>query len=260
MHQNPSFAEVQARINGGRFKEARELLGGRRHELQRLDSALLTSITAELDVASGDLESARRAAERQLRDTQSTPIHVVAHRILGEVFANELQFEHSLSHYRSARALIREGVPEGLAASTQLSFWGWFSGVLPLESAQAELADVRKAVARSAQPNHIAELRLCVLRVEARRGTTQEAQRHWRLAEKLLEAHPNPKLQAQLELDGCMLALFGGDLRSALDHATRALEHGQDCRLFSRFDCGPYRPSPRTSCDWGFAGGSATRF
>ena len=127
----------------------------------------------------GTCQGRRHSAEKLLRETDSAPIRATAYRILAEACANRLEFEDSLAHYAAARALCRAGVPNTLSANVELSFWGWFAGVLPLESSEAEFASVRKAVARSAHPHHVAELRLCAARVEARKGFLMEARRHW---------------------------------------------------------------------------------
>ena len=232
MPQNQPFAQIENRLDMGRFREARELLTGHRQELVSVDPLTVASLTTELDLASGDLEAARKNAQRQLREADSKHHLVTAHRVLGEVHANRLEFEESLGHYRAARSLCRDGVSHSLSAVTELSFWRWFSGVLPVEVAQAEFTDVLKAVARSAHPHHVAELRLCAVRVEVRKGSIVEARRHWELARTLLQREGNLKLQSQLELDGCMLALLSGDVRTALEHTDRALEFGQQAGYF----------------------------
>jgi DNA-binding NtrC family response regulator/tetratricopeptide (TPR) repeat protein len=123
-------------------------------------------------------------------------------------------------------------VPNSLSANVELSFWGWFSGVLPLETCKAEFVAVRKAVARSSHPHHVAELRLCAARVEARKGYLIEANRHWQLAQRLIATDPNLKLESQLQLDGCMIALLGGDMRAALEFAKRAGDVAQEAGYF----------------------------
>src|SRR5258708_6337708 len=228
MDQDPAFNDVISAFASGRFKTARERLIAQKHELQRTNGVLFSALLTDLDLQSGDLSTAQRSAEKLLRQTQSTPMRATAYRILAETSAHRLEFEDSLTHYEAARSLCRAGVSSALCASVELSFWGWFSGVLPLEAAEAEFAFVRKAVARSSHPHHLAELRLCAVRVEARKGSLVEARRHWELAQRLINSHPNLKLESQLELDGCMIALLGGDVRSALDFATRAAATGEE--------------------------------
>ena len=232
MGQDPRFSDITAAFASGRFKTARERLNSQRHELQRADGLLFAALLSDVDLQSGDLEEAQRSAQRLLRETDSVNIRATAYRILAEASANQLQFEDSLKHYGAARSLCRTGVSSGLRASVELSFWGWFAGVLPLETSQAEFASVRKAVAASSHPHHVAELRLCAGRVEARKGSLMEARRHWELAQRLIKDKSNLKLEAQLRLDGCMLALLSGDMRTALDFAKRAAAVGEESGYF----------------------------
>ena len=232
MDQDPRFSDVVGAWASGRFNTARERLNTQRHELQRADGLLFAALLSDLDLQSGDLEAAQKSAQKLLRETESVPIRATAYRILAEASANQLKLEDSLTHYGAARTLCRQGVSSSLRASVELSFWGRFSGVLPLEASQAEFVSVRKAVAGSSHPHHVAELRLCAARVEAYKGCLVEARRHWELAQRLIRSHANLRIEAQLQLDGCMLALLSGDVRTALDFAKRAAEVGEESGYF----------------------------
>jgi DNA-binding NtrC family response regulator len=232
MEHHHQFADVLATLSTGRFIDARRQLLARRNELQRVDRPLFASLLSDLDLHAGDFLSARASAERLLRETDEPAIAATAHRILAEVHANQLQFEDSLTHYGAARSFCKRGVPNHLSAAIELSFWSWFSGVLPLESAESEFGIVRKAVVRSAHPHHFAELRLCAARLEARKGCLIEAQRHCELAHRLLTTLPNLKLESQLQLDNCTISLLAGDLRSALDSAVRAATAAEEAGYF----------------------------
>src|SRR5436190_1059224 len=232
MHQDSRFADVIAACAAGRFSAARDLLLERRQELQRADGLLFSSLLMDLELTSGNLNGAETAARKLLRDTASASFQARAHRVIAEATAHALDFESSFSHYSTARALCRTGVSRKLRATIELSFWGRFSGVLPMESFEAEFSTVRKAVAQSAHPHQIAELRLCAARVEARKGSLLEAHRHWELAQRLVERNPNLKLQAQLHLDGCMISLLRGHLRSALDLARTAASLSEESGYF----------------------------
>src|SRR5262245_61615420 len=219
MQQHSPFADVLSVIEEGRFKQAKRLLLEKKHELLRFDGLLFATLNCEIDLISGDLSAARQTAERLLSETSVADIQAAAHKVLGEIHANQLRFEDSLAHFRAARKLCANEGSSTLSASVELSFWRWFFGVAPKESADADFARVRKAVARSGHPHHFVELRLCTARIEARKGALVEAQRHWEVARKSLLTSPNLKLESQLFLDGCMIALLDGDLRTALDYA-----------------------------------------
>src|SRR5262249_33409631 len=143
-------------------------------------------------------------------------------KVLGEVCAHQLDFETSLAHFSAARALAGNSVPRETRAAIELSYWGWFSGVMPLESAAAYFGLVRRAVFAGGRPTQFAHLRLCAARVEARNGNRCEAQRDLRSAAGLLRESPHAKLESQLWLDECAFNLLKGDTRSALDAVDKA--------------------------------------
>jgi DNA-binding NtrC family response regulator/tetratricopeptide (TPR) repeat protein len=209
-------------MSAGRFREAHQALVSRRSELQRENSVGYGVIAAELSLETGELNVARRSAEKFLNETTVPEARAISYRILAEVNASQLNLEESLTDYRAAREACRSGVPASTNAIVELSFLGWFGGVLPLETAEAEFAAVRRAVARSGSPQRFAELRLCVGRLEARKGAFLEAVRHMRSAEDLLRREPSLKILAQLRLDGCMSSLFQGDYRAALEKLNEA--------------------------------------
>src|SRR5262249_37404627 len=67
-----------------------------------------------------------------------------------------------------------------------------------------------------------ADLRLCVARLEGRKGALVEAARHLEGAREILSRDPNLKIESQLHLDACMIALLRGDHRAALDELDSA--------------------------------------
>jgi len=222
LYEDAAFVPIVSLFQGGRFQEALNAIAARRSELQRVNSLACSTILAELALETGDIVTAHRAAERLLKETNVPEVRAISFRILGEVYASQLDFEQSLASYRAARETSRSQVSPQVAAAIELSFLGWFAGVLPLENAESEFAAVRRAVAKSADPHRFAELRLCVARLEARKGAVVEAIRHWECAQELLSREPNLKIQSQLHLDGCLIALLRGDCRAALERLSDA--------------------------------------
>ncbi|HYT73752.1 MAG TPA: sigma 54-interacting transcriptional regulator, partial [Vicinamibacterales bacterium] len=227
MHDEQAFREPLALISTGQLKDAHKFLLAHKQELQRTDLLLFDVLLADVNLQRGDLTAARQMSERLLRETELPAVKASAHRLIAEIHANQLEFEESLDNYAAARAVFRAGVPDGIRAGVELSFWGWFAGVLPLETTESEFSAVRRAVVRAGQPQHFSELRLCAARLEARKGCLIEAQRHWDLAKRLLEREPNLKLAAQMLLDGCMISLLSGDVRTALERAVAAQQSAE---------------------------------
>jgi DNA-binding NtrC family response regulator/tetratricopeptide (TPR) repeat protein len=234
LYDSPAFQAVLALLRSGRFREAHLLLMSHRGELQRHAGIATDALTAELSLEIGNLVAARNLAERLLGNTEVAEARVVAYRVLAEVNASQLNFEDSLASYRSARDAYRAGVSATCIATVELSFFGWFGGVLPLENVASEFAGVRRAVIRSGSPQRFAELHLCAGRLEARKGGTIEAQRHWRCAHDLLQREPSLKIQAQLQLDRCMFALLKADYPDALSRLDEAAAIADDAGYFRR--------------------------
>jgi hypothetical protein len=178
IYEGAAFEQLASYALAGRFREAQNLLIARKAELQRANGLAYNVFQMELALESGDLISSRRVSERLLGETTVPEVRAVSHRVLAEVNASQLMFEESLENYRAAREVSRAEVSPLVAATIELSFLKWFLGVLPLESTESQFAGVRRAVARSAHPLCFAELRLCVARLEARRGAIVEAARH----------------------------------------------------------------------------------
>jgi DNA-binding NtrC family response regulator/ATP/maltotriose-dependent transcriptional regulator MalT len=226
------FAFVDELVSHGKCIEAVGALQGRKGDLQRINLARFHSLLAELSLYTGDFSTATRSCERLLKEATTEHPRAVAHRILGEISANELNLEASLSHFTSARSIVEGLGPTILRPTIELSYWNWFLDVLPLETAHNEFVRVRRAVISYGGPAQFAELRLCAARVEARKGNLMEADRHWRVAQRLLSEWPHVKLQSQLWLNACMMSLLRGDARTALEHVDRAAAAADESGYF----------------------------
>src|SRR3954464_12030798 len=119
MQNEQPFADVLSHISAGRLKEALDRLNDRKLDGQRTDNASALALAAELQLGIGNLAEAERDAQRLLRDAQTSDIRIAAHRVLGEVHANRLEFESGLDHFRAARALCGKGIPAGLIATLE---------------------------------------------------------------------------------------------------------------------------------------------
>ena len=80
---------------------------------------------------------------------------------------------------------------------------------------------MRKATARTGDPQLHALVHLAFGRLEAKVGHLAIAQRHIRLARLALELDPNLQLQAAVDLDEAAVLWLTGDIRGAIDLAER---------------------------------------
>ena len=225
MPEKDPFIDAIELINLGKHADALAILHRNKAELQRADAARYYALLAEQTFYVGDFAAASRHSERLLKDSNRPLARATAHHVLGEIFANQLDFESSLSQFSAARAALIDTDSLPLSASVELGYWHWFLGVLPLESAESEFASVRRAVIAGGDPHHFAALRLCAARMEARKGNLVESERHWAVAKRLLEESPNAKLASQLWLDACLISVLRGDLRGALEHIDHSLPY-----------------------------------
>jgi DNA-binding NtrC family response regulator/predicted negative regulator of RcsB-dependent stress response len=204
------------------------MLTAKRAELLRANFSLFRLFSAELELASGHLEQAVAHASQVLQKTSEPATLARAHLVLAEVSARQLHFTDSASHFLEARRVCRETKSAELAAGIELAYGSLFSGVRPIEDSESEFNELKRAVARSASPRHIAELRLIACRLEARKGATLEARRHLELSQAILARHTELRLLAQSELDACVLDALDGHVRGALEHAKRAGQISKD--------------------------------
>jgi DNA-binding NtrC family response regulator/tetratricopeptide (TPR) repeat protein len=232
MLNNDAFASVMELFDAGHFNEARTALHAAKTDLQRSNASRYLGLTAELFYLTGDFAEATRACDKLLRESGDPVYRAVARKVLGEISANQLDFEASLAHFSAARTQLAGERSTDTRAAVELSYWGWFLGVLPLESAESDFAAVRRAVIANGDPNQFAELRFCALRVEARKGNLIEAERHWSLAARLVEQSNHLKLLAKLWLNGCSIALLRGDARTAIECVERAETHADQSGYF----------------------------
>src|SRR5260221_9165478 len=159
MVHNDPFLIVDDLVDLGRFKEAFATAQSAKLELQRDNVVRYFGMVAELSYYLGDFATAERASEKLLKEADSPRAKAIAHKVLGEILANQLDFEASLNQFSSARSRLDSDEASDTRANVELSYWGWFSGILPLENAETDFAAVRRAVVSRGKPRHFAKLR-----------------------------------------------------------------------------------------------------
>jgi DNA-binding NtrC family response regulator/tetratricopeptide (TPR) repeat protein len=86
------------------------------------------------------------------------------------------------------------------------------------------LSNLRQAVLGLGHPAITIALHLFVAEIESRRGVTETAWRHLRVANAILQNHRNYWLQGLADIDALCLAFLDSDLGAARLHAERALK------------------------------------
>ena len=210
-------------FKSGRLREVRQQLAARSVDLRGATAPIVFVITAELDLHEGRLDAAREAAERVLAEARDPSSQALAHRILGEVAANQFGLQTGRDHFQQAREVARASKLQEVAADVELSYWACFGDALPLHAAVASFSRLRSVVSASALPHHLAELHLLAASLEARRNCAEEAVRHQQVADALLASSQNSRLQTELHIGRCSIALKLGDLNTAANEATAAI-------------------------------------
>ena len=150
-----------------------------------------------------------------------------AHRVLARCCFHFGELEASRKHLSMARQLCQEGNDATELAKVELTRFSLFLGVEPLQNEALVLPDLRRVIARAAQPHLMVELRLCVARCEARRGSLLEAKKHLKAAAQLLESCPNLWLSGVLSLDLSNVEALSGDIHASLSRARDAMRFAE---------------------------------
>ena len=212
-----------ALVAGGRFAEAYEALDGLKSpEANRPWRRVLT---AEVALAIGEIESARRVSEELLSETAPPLVLARALRILAKLESYEGNLSACRHRLETAEAICEEHHLNEESAEVLLADLSATLSFSPIEHAMARLPAVRKAVARAGRPETAVGLRLLLAKVEARRQALSMALKHIRVATELLSSHPNPWLQGACALDRSNIEALSGDLEASLSSAEEAVRH-----------------------------------
>src|SRR4051794_35475790 len=119
MLQSDSFNLVDDFFAQGRFRDASIAATSARLDLQRANLSRFVCLMADISLHLDDLAAAAKHSERLLRETDNPSSLAIAHRVLAEISAHQLDFESSLGHFSAARALGNSNVTRGIRATVE---------------------------------------------------------------------------------------------------------------------------------------------
>ena len=221
-----SYSEVESLFRLGRFEEiASDNTSGLR-EIQRLPSLDHQLLIAEAMARTGRLESASHVARQIVSRPEYGPAHARCEMILGTVARDLGHIEEAVERLQRSLHSAKENGEVAQAARSALALFRIVSERQPPEVVSPLLADVRRLTTRAADPQLTALLHESVARQEAQVGNLEQARRHLKIANSLLEAHPNAWLHQLCEINAFCIAFFNSDLRLAEEHLDRARRSG----------------------------------
>jgi DNA-binding NtrC family response regulator len=135
----------------------------------------------------------------------------------------------ALDLYRKAHDLARASGDVVLTCRTAAQLLERVSDGSGLDRSLPLAAFVRKAVARSGDPQMHAFVHLTFARLEAKAGRFSVAQRHFGLARNDLRNDPNLYLDASLDVDESVALWLFGDVAGAIDLAERGASKAAEC-------------------------------
>jgi DNA-binding NtrC family response regulator len=160
----------------------------------------------------------------------STPLPVIAesHIVVGLIRKREGLIEEASIEFRTAARCAQESRDKYQLAWAQAHLFRLLAAVGHPEShITALLADARKCVSNSGDPQVMAYLHDSVATMEAQKGHLVEAERHLRLARSLIDLRPNVWLEQLLALNASCIAIIDCD-------ADGFGRHSADARTFAR--------------------------
>jgi DNA-binding NtrC family response regulator len=223
---NQSLIGVDRLLAQGRFLEALALIPPDR-ALSVDDASLAEVLRAEVLLATGDDEQAAKMARYALGSGDSLLISR-AHRVLAVCAFNAGDVDRVNEHLDQAAVYAGRCLDAEQVAAVDLARFSIDLKFERIDSALGRLPSLRKVVTRTGNPILLAQLRLYVARLEARRNNLAEAQRHLEHVRRMVGLKPNLWLEGLLEIDCSVVRMLLGDLDGSLEASQRALRLATD--------------------------------
>jgi len=181
-------------------------------------------VIAEAMARTGRLESAKGIARSILDRHEYINWHSKCEMILGLVARDLGRIDEAIQSLQHSVRLARERRDPAQAAHSALSAFRIVSERQPPEVVGSLLAEVRQLTTRAGDPHLTALLHESVARQEAQIGNLDEARRHLKIANNLLDTHPNFWLRQLCEINAFCIEFSSSELRLAEEHLRRAKE------------------------------------
>jgi DNA-binding NtrC family response regulator/tetratricopeptide (TPR) repeat protein len=219
MSSGPSLVESLFRL--GKFREIISTVE-RRPDISFTSEQLL--IIAEVMTRTGRLARARRIALDLMQRPPQTASRARCEMILGLVARESGSFDEGLQRLQASARLAKEAGDLPCAAMSLLMALRMISENQPIRGVESILAEVRSLTTHAGDPHLTALLHETVAKHEAQVGSLDEARRHLRISNQLLESYPNAWLEQLCALNGFCIEFLNSDLQKAEEQLKRASE------------------------------------
>ena len=177
----------------------------------------LRATIAHAHAMTGNFDLAWRLASIELR-SESVLARCRALHTIGLVCHARGELESAEENLQNALRMAQECGDWAQAAWAHLALFRLMRGTKGSASTSVTLADLRKSVAKAADPHVSSYLHVCVASLEGQAGRFDEALRHCDVAESLLCESPNVWLTANIHLNRAAISLVQCDFqRSAMN-------------------------------------------
>jgi len=217
MSSGTSLVESLFRL--GRFKEILATIEKRPDQAFTSEQLLMI---AEVMTRTRQLDRAKRIAIDLLQRPLQSALRARCEMILGLVARESGLFHEGLHKLQTSARIAKEAGDIRGAARSLLMALRMISENQPVRGVESILADLRALTTRAGDPHVTALLHESVAKHEAQVGNLDEARRHLRIANRLLESYPNAWLEQLCALNGFCIEFLNSDLQRADEHLKRA--------------------------------------
>jgi DNA-binding NtrC family response regulator len=217
MSSGTSLVESLFRL--GRFREILATIEKRPDQAFTSEQML---IIAEVMTRTRQLDRAKRLAVDLMQRPLQAALRARCEMIFGLVARESGLFHEGLHKLQTSARIAKEAGDIRGAATSLLMALRMISENQPVRGVESTLADLRALTTRAGDPHLTALLHESVAKHEAQVGNLDEARRHLRIANRLLESYPNAWLEQLCALNGFCIEFLNSDLQKADEHLKQA--------------------------------------
>ncbi|MBI4266454.1 MAG: sigma 54-interacting transcriptional regulator [Acidobacteria bacterium] len=170
-----------------------------------------------------DIQRACEMAQREYTSGSPPSARSTCELIIGLAQRRGGAFEKAITHFGRAIQLAIEAGNENQIAWGYLHLFRLLVEIQPHEAALTTLREVRRHVTRAGDAHAVAYMHNSIALIEGSTGRLDEARRHLRISDSLIEGHPNAWLSQVCALSRFCVAFLASDYATA----ARYLEEGR---------------------------------
>ena len=178
-------------------------------------------LVAQAMILTGRVDRARLIVERE-RERATGVIKSKCELIIGLLYRMTAEPGKALQHYNLALQIALEQSDDVAAAWAALYRFRLLAQLRPSDELAPMLSEVRRLVAKIADPHAATVMHDAVASMEASNGRTDEARRHLDICSSLIRGFPNVDLEQMVLISSAAVNLFERKPHIAVDELNRA--------------------------------------